>query len=1247
MLLVALSLLFQIAAASLAIRLAIRTGRALAWTLVAAAIALMALRRIMTIAQAIGPHHKPIDPATEGIALCISILLLLALMAMRPLIGRWSAAAEDAARMRSAVFDAAPAEIAVIDARGRLISVNRAWSDFAPAPDGAPVPRFVGWNYLEVCRKAAPTCPGAESIGEGIRAVLAGELQAFESSYTMETHEGVRTFLLRVVPLTSTERGAVVSHVELTRILAAERRVAELETRSRQIIETMIDGVWMIDAEARTTFVNAQMAAMLGYTPEEMLGRHLFDFMDEDARSISTANLDRRAQGVAEQHDFRLRHRDGRSVWTLMSTNPVQDDTGTYRGALAIVTNIDARKQAEQALQASEQRYRSLVEITHTGFLIVDGDGRVLVANEEYLRLTGRGSLGEILGRPVTEWTAPHDLERNAAAVRECVTSGSTEDLEIDYLRTDGSIVPIEINAATLSDGTIIALCRDISARRNALQALKDSEDRYALAMTGTRAGIWDWDVVTGHTRLFPEWKRLLGYEDDELENHVSTWERLLHPDDRARTHELVRLHFEHRQPYVTEYRMRARDGTWRWFLVHGQARWDEQGRPVRMAGSTIDITAQKLAEQALHTMEARFHQLAEGSAEVFWLFQLEPAELLYISPSFERIWGISPEEASANPKQWLGAVHPDDQAAVGQAWSDLIASEGQAAYDIEYRICHRDGSVRWIHDRATLIRGTETAATLVSGIAGDVTERRRLEDAERELHQRVVALIDASPLPIVTASAEGIVTGWNPSAERVFGYSEREALGRYLPIISEDEQEQYRTFLNEVFAGRAFLGRQVRRRHRNGTYLDVVLTTAPLRGSDGRVIGSMAIYEDVTERRRIEELNRQLQDRMLESQKLESLGVLAGGIAHDFNNLLTLILGNTHLARAEVSPRSSAFESLQQVELATLRASELTAQMLAYAGKGRFVIGPVDLAAVLRSSTPLLEAALPGEARLVLDLAADLPVIEADPAQLQQVIVNLVTNAGEALTGDHRVVTIRTGTCHADLDYLATTVLPEDQVAGTFAYIEVTDTGTGMNEEVRRRMFEPFYSTRFSGRGLGLAAVLGIVRRHRGTVSVVSAPGHGTTVRVLFPASAGAPRTGGRTDARGVQEVSAEVLLVDDEAGVLTLMRRFLERAGYSVRTAASGEEGVARFRESRGSLSAVILDLNMPGMGGDAALQAIRALEPTLPVIVTSGYSEEEVGRRCAGARISAFLPKPYLPAELIEEVRRAVTGARPRRV
>jgi PAS domain S-box-containing protein len=691
---------------------------------------------------------------------------------------------------------------------------------------------------------------------------------------------------------------------------------------------------------------------------------------------------------------------------------------------------------------------------------------------------------------------------------------------------------------------------------------------------------------------------------------------------------------------------MQAKDGTWRWFLVHGQARWNEHGAPVRMAGSTIDITAQKQAESALHTMEERFRQLAEGSSEVFWLIQPQPEQLLYISPSFERIWGIGADHVQANPGEWIDSIHQEDRGAVQQARSDLIASQGRSTYDIEYRIVRPDGTLRWIHDRASLIVDERGSPALISGIAGDVTDRRRSEEVEREMNQRISALVEASPLPIVALSGEGIVTGWNPAAERVFGYSAAEALGHYLPIVPPDQDEQFRAFRREVMAGSPFMGRQVRRRHKNGADLDLTISTALLRRADGRVLGLMVIYEDVTEQRRMEQMSRQLQDRMLESQKLESLGVLAGGIAHDFNNLLTLILGNTHLARSELSPRSPAFESLQQVELATLRASELTAQMLAYAGKGRFVIGPVDLTAVLRGSAPLLEAALPGGARLRFELAEELPVIEADPAQLQQVLVNLVTNAGEALQRTRRSVTIRTGSFHADRGYLVSTVLPKDLPEGTYAYVEVEDEGTGMSQEIQDRMFEPFFSTRFSGRGLGLAAVLGIVRRHRGTVRVDSHPGQGTVIRVLFPVVGSASRVSrSQYPEIGMPRVSAEVLLVDDEEGVLTLMRRFLERAGYSVRTASSGEEGLARFRESRGSLSAVILDLNMPGMGGDEALLAIRALDPELPVIVTSGYSEEEVGRRCAGARISAVLPKPYLPAELIEEVRRAIMGAHPR--
>jgi CheY-like chemotaxis protein len=306
-----------------------------------------------------------------------------------------------------------------------------------------------------------------------------------------------------------------------------------------------------------------------------------------------------------------------------------------------------------------------------------------------------------------------------------------------------------------------------------------------------------------------------------------------------------------------------------------------------------------------------------------------------------------------------------------------------------------------------------------------------------------------------------------------------------------------------------------------------------------------------------------------------------------------------------------------------------------------------VDLSAVVRESTALLEAAIPGPGHLKLELGASVPAIEADPSQVRQILVSLVTNAGEALENGHGTVTVRTGSLIADQAYLQSTALPDRPPEGRYGFLEVVDDGTGMSEAVQQRMFEPFYSTRFSGRGLGLAAVSGIVRRHRGTIQVTSAPGEGTAIRVLFPLAGRPERAELAPCAVAGEPAEGKVLLVDDEADVLRLMRKFLGRAGFEVHPAASGEEGLARFKELGGSLDAVILDLTMPGMGGDELLAAIRQLDQTVPVIVASGYTEDEVARRCAGLNISAFLPKPYLPAELTAELRRAITAGRPRPV
>ena len=387
------------------------------------------------------------------------------------------------------------------------------------------------------------------------------------------------------------------------------------------------------------------------------------------------------------------------------------------------------------------------------------------------------------------------------------------------------------------------------------------------------------------------------------------------------------------------------------------------------------------------------------------------------------------------------------------------------------------------------------------------------------------------------------------------------------------------------------------------------------------------------------------LDARVQQVQKLETLGTLAGGVAHDFNNLLQAILGNASIIRLHTGIRlhagirqhagsSSAVEnSLEQIEIACRRASELTNQLLAYAGKGKFVLEKVDVSQLAIEMSKLLVASLPRKPRLLGQFASGLPAVEGDPTQLRQVLMNLVINAAESLPENNGVIRLSTGAVDLTADELAGLLLGNDLPPGDYIYFEVCDTGCGMTEEIRSRIFDPFFTTKQNGRGLGLAAVLGIVRGHRGALQVHSEAGSGTLFRVLFPASKkpvasrpAAPRQPSRA-----AQTCGTILVVDDEAAIRNSAKFLLESLGFAVLTACDGLEAVETFKTMQAEISAVLLDLTMPKMSGAEAFRELRCVRPDVPILVISGYSEEETVQQFQEAELVGFIQKPYRGSEL----------------
>ena len=457
-------------------------------------------------------------------------------------------------------------------------------------------------------------------------------------------------------------------------------------------------------------------------------------------------------------------------------------------------------------------------------------------------------------------------------------------------------------------------------------------------------------------------------------------------------------------------------------------------------------------------------------------------------------------------------------------------------------------------------------------------------------------------------------------SPDEAVGKSDRDFFtAEHAEAALADEQEVIRT-------GKPITPKEERETWPDGSETWVSTVKMPLRNATGEIVGTFGISRDVTARMRDENTRRKIEEKMQHTQKLESLGVLSGGIAHDFNNLLMGILGNTGLALMDLPPESRAHSIVQQIETAALRAAELTKQMLAYSGTSKVVIRPLNLTTLVKEMAHLLEVSISKKIEITYDFDENVPLIDADATQLRQVVMNLITNASDAIGKGGGEITVRTGVVDCDREYLTTCYVSEELVEGTCVFTEVGDTGCGMSAETVEKIFDPFFTTKVKGRGLGLAAVLGIVRGHKGALRVYSEPDKGTSFKVLFPCSKA------KADAVAAQPEVVElhgsgiILVVDDEPIVRTVTTGMLEKFGYSVETAGDGTMALKKFKKIAKDAAAVLLDVTMPEMSTDAILVGLRQIRQDIPVILISGYSEESALVDIRPRDYNGFLQKPY---------------------
>jgi len=727
------------------------------------------------------------------------------------------------------------------------------------------------------------------------------------------------------------------------------------------------------------------------------------------------------------------------------------------------------------------------------------------------------------------------------------------------------------------------------------------------------------------------ECERVTGYSAEEIVGNPRAFE-LLYPDADYRDEMLASWRGREGDPAAGETRVTCKDGEQRTVYWHNVSRrvnvqgWHDWG-------VGVDITERKRAEE-------RYRRLVETMNDGVWQVDGEGKTEL-VNPSMARMLGYTVEEMVGRVFQSF--LVPEEQERLD---GNALRREQGIAESYETTLVRKDGSLVPVRVSATPVWDDATGFAGSFAVMTDITDAKQAEADLRRERDWAQQYLDIANVTVLVLDAEGKVRLVNTKGCNVLGYTADQLLGSdWLSThVVESDREQVRRVFARLMAGE--VGPPDLDYHENavlngrGEIRQMAWHNTVVRDDVGNIIGTLSSGDDITERLRAEEERRRLEAQVQQMQRLDSLGVLAGGVAHEFNSLLTAVIGNAALALEGLPADSPARESVEQIEVAASRAAELARQMLAYSGGGKFVVEPIDLSELVAEVVAEARGSVGPSVELRVEAADAVPPTDGDVNQIRQALGNLIANAAEAIGDAPGLVTVRTSSEDLDRERLAGTYIDDGLSAGRYVCVSVSDDGPGMDDETRERAFEPFFSTRFVGRGLGLAAVLGIVRSHAGAIAVQGESGEGATVSIYLPASAVSERTPSSGQAREAPfSGSATILVADDEHSVREVAQRALEGAGHRVLLACNGREAVEVFTAHADEIMLCLIDVSMPDLDGRDACREIERLRADVPVLLTSGYAEDAAGEACCEAMVG-FLPKPFAPADLVLRVREALT-------
>jgi len=809
------------------------------------------------------------------------------------------------------------------------------------------------------------------------------------------------------------------------------------------------------------------------------------------------------------------------------------------------------------------------------------------------------------------------------AAFWRCVKTGEPYELDSRFTTTKGQKLWIRTTARAVRQHRqvvrVIGTIQDITERKAVEDQLRRNQFLLTEAERLGDVGGWEWDLDTNILTVTDQFMRIHGIRQARLTPTEA--KALIHPQDYPATLAVFHNMWDRPGPHQARYRIvRPETDEIRWVYSLWELRQDESGRSNRVMGAAHDITEAVRAQEALRKSEQKFRTLVENANDVVYSLALDRT-FAYISPNAVDQTGYEPSELLGQP--YASVIHPDDLPAC-EEFFDRLVSTNRRQSGVEYRLKHKNGSWRWHTFNASATRDHHGNVTSYVGISHDITDRKQAEQTHYADMLERGAILNAQPQLVILQDLNLRILWLNDAACDTAGTPREELIG--LPC--------HQVWMNSPTP---CANCPVRQAVRDGQMREAVLTTpngrtwrvrgCPIRNSAGDIVRMVEVAEDITPQRQIEEQLRQ-------SQKMEALGHLAGGMAHDFRNQLQVIIGFSEVLREQGLVKEPGRKQVEQILAAANRSARLTGQLLAFSRQEMLLPEVIDPAEPIRDLLRSLPSMIGEDIRLSIRFAHRRCHIDMDAGQFQQALVNLALNARDAMPHGGELL-IATESVDLDEEFLASY---GGAPPGGYAMVLVSDTGVGMDSETRRQIFDPFFTTKEIGKGtgLGLSMVYGFVKQSHGIIICDSAPDQGTVFRMYFPAvepppaKAEVPERPAELPAGG-----GTVLLVEDEDAVRCLMALALEKAGYTVVQAPDPDKALAIAREHVAELAALVTDVVLPGRNGVTLAKEITNLQPGLPVLYVSGYIGEELTRRGLTHIQGPILHKPFTPRQLLERL------------